>query len=293
MVKSTIVKENSLYEGAGLMQKVLAGAMVITAVCTLFATGGFCGKYKYTGSTVAKGGSISGVVHYAGPPKDINIPLMKEKNGDFCSRHPDAKDGVRIDHKISSSKGLLQNAVVFIEGIRAGKEWGTGSAEADGGSAGFTHFKFKDCEIVPKVTVIRKTRKGEKQGNLTVATHDEGVLHNPIGYWVDGAQRKILFNKPLSSERAFTDATSSLKRLKKKKSAHFLLQCGQHNYIEADARIVWNPYYFVTGADGAYQLDQVPAGRYQVTAWHPYAGSHTRTVTVPAGEAVQSNFEIK
>jgi Carboxypeptidase regulatory-like domain len=275
------------------MQKVWAGAFVVMAMVTLFAEAGLCGKYKYTGGAVANGGSISGVVQYGGPPKDINIPLMKEKNGEFCSRHPEAKEGVRVDHKISSSNGLLQNAVVFIEDIEAGKEWGSGSAEADGGPAGFTHFQFRNCEIVPKVTVIRKTKKGERQGNLTVAAHDEGVLHNPIGYLVDGAQRKILFNKPLSSERAFVDATRSLKRLKKKKGTHFLLQCGQHNFVEADARIVWNPYYFVTGADGAYQLEQVPAGRYRVTAWHPYAGTHTRSVTVSAGEAVQSNFEIK
>jgi len=281
------------------MQKVWAGALVVTVALTLSASDGLCEKYKYKSGAVVKGGSISGVVHYAGPLKDISIPVMKEKNGDVCSRHPDAKDGVRIDHKITRTNGLLQNAVVFIEDIRVGKEWSVrsavadGSAQADGGSAGFTHFQFIHCEIVPKVTVIRKTKRGEKTGNLTVATHDEGVLHNPIGYRVDGAQRKILFNKPLSSERSFVDATPSLKRLKKKKSAHFLLQCGQHNYVEADARIVWNPYYFVTGPDGAYQLDQVPPGRYRVTAWHPYAGTHTRTVTVSEGQAVTSDFEIK
>jgi hypothetical protein len=289
MVKFTRIKENSHNEGAGVMSKVWA----VVVMATLFATDGFCGTYKYTGGAVANGGSISGVVHYNGPPQDINIPLMKEKNGEFCTRHPDAKDGIRIDHKISSANGLLKNAVVFIEDIETGKEWGTGSAEADGGRSGFTGFHFRDCDISPKVTVIRKTRKGEKQGNLTATTHDQGVLHNPIGYLVDGAQRKILFNKPLSSERTFVDATLSLKRLKKKKGTHFLLQCGQHNYIEADARIVWNPYYFVTGADGAYQLDKVPAGRYRVTAWHPYAGTHTRSVTISAGENVTSNFEIK
>jgi len=281
------------------MQKVWAGAFAFMVVLTLSATSGLCEKYKYKSGAVANGGSISGVVQYAGPLKDIPIPVMKEKNGEFCSRHPDAKDGVRIDHKITRTNGLLQNAVVFIEDIRAGKEWGVrsavadGSAKADGGPQGFTHFQFINCEIVPKVTVVRKSIQAEKTGNLTVATHDQGVLHNPIGYRVDGANRKILFNKPLSSERSFVDATQSLKRLKKKKSAHFLLQCGQHNYVEADARIVWNPYYFVTGPDGAYQLDQVPAGRYQVTAWHPYAGTHTRTVTVPAGQTVQSDFEIK
>ena len=273
------------------MQKAFAFIFMVTV--TLFATEGWCEKYQYKSGAVANGGSISGVVQYGGPLKDISIPVMKEKNGDVCSRHPEAQEGVRIDHKITRTNGLLQNAVVFIEDIRVGKNWGTGSATADGGPEGFSHFQFKDCEIVPKVTVIRKTKRGEKTGNLTVATHDQGVLHNPIGYRVDGANRKVLFNKPLSSERAFVDATPSLKRLKKKKSAHFLLQCGQHNYVEADARIVWNPYYFVTGPDGAYQLDHVPAGRYQVTAWHPYAGTHTRTVTVPAGQTVQSNFEIK
>lgn len=273
------------------MRKVWTGTVVVTVAFTLFTTNGYCGKYKYTGGTVSNGGSISGEVQYDGPPKDINIYLMKEKNGDFCARHPDAKEGVRIDHKISSSQGLLHNAVVFIEDIETGKEWQP--KEAETGDSGFTRFHFKDCDISPKVTVIRKTRKGEKQGNLTVTTHDKGVLHNPIGYWVDGANRKVLFNNPLSSEGTSVDATRSLKHLKKKKGTHFLLQCGQHNYMEADARIVWNPYFFVTGPDGAYQLDQVPAGQYQVTAWHPYAGTHTRSVTVPEGEAVTSNFEIK
>ena len=150
MVKFTTVEENSFYEGAGVMNKVLAGAFVFTAAVTLFATGGYCGKYKYTGGAVTNGGSISGVVQYGGPPKDINIPLMKEKNGEFCSRHPNAKEGIRIDHKISSSKGLLQNVVVFIEDIETGKEWGTGSAEADGGPSGFTGFHFRDCDIVPQ-----------------------------------------------------------------------------------------------------------------------------------------------
>jgi len=281
------------------MRMVLARTLVITAAVTLLASAGWCGKSQYTGGPVTHGGTISGVVHYAGPPKDITIPVMKEKNGDFCSRHPEARDGIRIDHKITSPQGLLQNAVVFIEDISTGKEWSVRSAVADGlaqpggGREGFSHFQFINCEIVPKVTVIRKTRKDEKQGNLTAATRDEGVLHNPIGYLVDGPQRKILFNKPLSSERDFVDVTPSLKRLKQKKGTHFMVQCGQHNYVEADARIVWNPYYFVTGADGAYSLDQVPAGEYRVTAWHPYAGSHTRTITVPAGQTVQSNFEIK
>ena len=50
--------------------------------------------------------------------------------------------------------------------------------------------------------------------------------------------------------------------------------------MEAAARIVWNPYFFITDAKKSFQLDQVPAGKYKVTAWHPYAGEHTQKIVV-------------
>jgi hypothetical protein len=39
--------------------------------------------------------------------------------------------------------------------------------------------------------------------------------------------------------------------------------------MEAEATIVWNPYFFITDANGPFQLDQVPAGKYKVIALHP------------------------
>ncbi|MBT3509641.1 MAG: carboxypeptidase regulatory-like domain-containing protein [Nitrospina sp.] len=245
------------------------------------------GKSKYVEEEVANGGSVSGVVQYEGPPKDVRIDLMKEKNGETCSKHPEAKDGVRFDHKILSSNGLLQNAVVFIENIGQGKAWRRNSE-----TEGFTMFHFKNCDISPPLAVIRKTGKGEKTGNLTVTTHDGGVLHNPIGYLVSGARRKVLFNKPLSSEVLIADATKSLKRFKRK-DKHFFLQCGQHNYMEAEARIIWNPYFFITDANGSFKLDQVPAGKYKVTAWHPYAGEHTQEIIVAEGTETLADFAVK
>jgi len=127
---------------------------------------------------------------------------------------------------------------------------------------------------------------------LTVTTHDGGVLHNPIGYLVSGASRKVLFNKPLSAEVLIADATKSLKRFKRK-NKHFFLQCGQHNYMEAEARIVWNPYFFITHANGSFKLDQVPAGKYKVTAWHPYAGEQTQKIIVSEGTETLADFSVK
>jgi hypothetical protein len=104
-----------------------------------------------------------------------------------------------------------------------------------------------------------------------VTTHNGGLLHNPIGYLVSGASRKVLFNKPLSSEVLVVDVTNLLKRFKRK-DKHFFLQCRQHNYIEAEARIVSSPYFFITDANGSFQLGQVPGGKYKVTTLHAYSG---------------------
>ena len=125
-----------------------------------------------------------------------------------------------------------------------------------------------------------------------VTNQDEDTLHNPHGYSIKGANRKTLFNKPLPSKGSVADVTKSLKRFKPKKDSHFFLQCDQHNYMEADARIVWNPYYTVSTKDGSFTLDNIPAGKYKVTAWHPYVGEVTQEITVAEGAKTSADFEL-
>ena len=136
-------------------------------------------------------------------------------------------------------------------------------------------------------------KQGEKKsgGILQVKNNDPDTLHNPHGYSVKGASRKTLFNKPLPSQGDIAEVTKNIARLKQKKDKHFFLQCDQHNWMEADARIVWNPYYSVTGADGAFSIDGVPAGKYKVTAWQPYVGESTQEVTVGDG-AAKADFTL-
>jgi hypothetical protein len=71
------------------------------------------------------------------------------------------------------------------------------------------------------------------------------------------------------------------------------LQCRQHNYMEAEAKIVWNTYFFITDANESFQLDQVPAGKYKVTDWHPYAGEHTQKTVVSEGTETKADFTVE
>ncbi len=258
-------------------------AIMLGVLLVMGASSAQAAKAKYKETAVSGGGSISGSVSYKGDvPAPVMQDLSKEKNPEFCGKHPDAKDGVRPIYKIKVNDGKLMNAVVLIENISEGKAWNKDPIA----------FDFKDCDIFPRVSIVRKTPKGQKENLVKVTNQDDDVLHNPHGYNVRGARRITLFNKPLPSKGSVADVTTNMKRFKVKKDKHFFLQCDQHNFMEADARIVWNPYYAVSAEDGSFKIDQVPAGTYKVTVWHPYAGQTTQEVTVGASADTAAQFEL-
>lgn len=255
---------------------ILAGAVWFGLASVSFA--------DYQAGAVSGGGSISGVVTLKGnAPAPIMQDLKKEKNPEFCTKHPDTnKDGVRPIYKVQVKGGKLQDAVVYIENIAQGKAWPKEPIKYD----------FKDCDIVQRVGVVRPSAKDEKEGAVVVTNDDTDILHNPHGYNVKGANRLTLFNKPLPSKGATADVTATLKRFKEGKDEHFFLQCDQHNFMEADAKIVYNPYYAVSGADGSFKIADVPAGKYKVTVWQPYVGSASKEVTVAGGADAKTDFEL-
>ena len=266
------------------MKTTMTAVLVLTVAMTAGTNLAFAKKAQYEEGAVDNGGTISGVINYKGDvPAPIMEDLKKGKNSESCSTQPDAKeDGTRPRVKVMVTDGKLKDTVIFIEDITKGKAW----------SKDATNFDFKNCDIFPKVKVVRKTPKGMKEGLVTVTNLDDGVLHNPHGYSIAGASRKTLFNKPLPSKGDVADVTKSLKRFKQKKDKHFFLQCDQHNFMEADARIVWNPYYTISAQDGTFKIDQIPAGKYKVTAWHPYAGQVTQEITVAGGADAKAEFEL-
>ncbi len=259
------------------MKKGMLVVLLVVIAFVFSASTSFAAKKPKYEEGAGGSGSISGVVNFKGDvPPPIMEDLSKGKNVEFCVTHPDTIEGnIRPRQKVVVAGGKLKDAVVFIEKIKKGKAWPTEMVNVD----------FKTCDIFPKMMVVRKTPKGQKEGLLKITNQDEEILHNPHGYSVAGASRKTLFNKPLPSKGSSSDVTKTFKRFKQKKDKHFFLQCDQHNFMEADARIVWNPYYSITGADGAFKIEGIPAGKYKVTAWHPYVGESTQEITVADGEA--------
>ena len=266
------------------MKTMTRFAALMLCLTLLAAQEGLAKSKAYEVTPVTNGGSLSGSVLFKGTvPAPILEDLNKGKNAEFCSQHPDTKEGgIRPRYKVVVTDGKLKDTVVFIENIEKGKDW----------SSQTTQFDFKNCDIFPKVSVVRKTPKGMNTGLVQITNHDPDILHNPHGYSKVGANSKTLFNKPLPSKGDVADVTKNMNRFKTQKDKHFFLQCDQHNFMEADARIIWNPYYSVSAKDGMFQIDQIPAGTYRITAWHPYVGEVSQEVTIESGKKAQLDFQL-
>jgi plastocyanin len=63
--------------------------------------------------------------------------------------------------------------------------------------------------------------------------------------------------------------------------------CNIHARMVAYLIAVPTRWYAQAGADGGYQIADVPAGRYRLRAWHDRGGEQTREVTVAAGRLAE------
>jgi hypothetical protein len=68
------------------------------------------------------------------------------------------------------------------------------------------------------------------------------------------------------------------------------VKCDMHPWMTAYVLISSHPFFSVTGADGRFKLDKVPAGKYTVEAWHEKFGAKTMEVTVEPDQAAAADF---
>ena len=139
-------------------------------------------------------------------------------------------------------------------------------------------------------------------GHAVEVVNMDPVMHDIQGYETSPeAGARVLFNTPLilnqQHQRGNMHAIHNHAPGKSlvgpvylnKGRRTFYMQCGFHAYMESWAMAVNNPYYAVTDDQGAFRIENVPPGTYQMVVWHPQAGPGvTRTITVgPDGATVE------
>ena len=68
--------------------------------------------------------------------------------------------------------------------------------------------------------------------------------------------------------------------------------CHIHSHMTASIMVFDHPYFRMPSADGAFTIDNVPPGSYQVVAWHERIGENASAVTVEAGRVARIEFAL-
>ena len=70
-------------------------------------------------------------------------------------------------------------------------------------------------------------------------------------------------------------------------------KCDVHPWMGAYVGVLEHPFHAVSGDDGTFAIKNLPAGEYELVAWHEKFGEQTQNVTVADGESKAVEFHYK
>ena len=247
---------------------------------------GATGKNGYKVMAVTDGGTITGTLTVNGkirPPKTFKV----EKTPEVCGKED------RLLHEVLVTNGNLQDAVVLLEEVKEGKPYdshvilGPPPGTRDGTPANVADYPGTD--IRPLKCTFGAFTGVIAEGSVFRFDNLDPVKHSPHTYAIKGRVRKSMHNQDLEGNGKLDLTIGKLK----KGYEVVKLECDQHPHMQNWFRVVRNPYYAFSGEDGAFKIDQVPPGKYNLIAWHPILGENEKEVTVAANGQVNVSFEFK
>jgi len=199
-------------------------------------TAGAQGGYQVI--SVNDGGTITGTVKWTGPlPKTAAVAINKDP--DVCD--PQAQKKRDLERLVVGANGGVANTVVFLKDISKGKAMDLPEEHQ--------FLNQKTCRYEPHVLLV------PADGTLRIKSSDP-ILHT---VHMTGASD---YNLP------FPFANQTVSR-RMNRSGVVDLRCNAgHVWMNAEMLVVNHPYYGVTDADGTFKLTNVPAGEYEIEAWH-------------------------
>ena len=133
------------------------------------------------------------------------------------------------------------------------------------------------CQYNPHVVGLRV-------GQTIKILNPDGTLHNVHGFTKVNQE----FNEAMPKFR-----TDLEKVFDKPESTPFAIKCDVHPWMNAWAAVYDHPYSDVTGLDGTFEINGLPAGSYVVQVWHERLGVQESTVSVAENSSAEANFVMK
>jgi plastocyanin len=200
-------------------------------------------------------GSVKGVVTLAdGADPDTTIKMDADPVCAGLHSTP-----VESQTRVTSAAGQLANVLVYVKSPGL-----TGKAPAEP-----LLLNQEGCIYHPHVAAL-------VVGQTLKVKNSDPTLHNVH------ALPKV--NTEFNQAQPFQNM--ELERTLDKAEMAIPVKCDVHPWMQSYLSVLPHPYFSVTGEDGGFSIDGVPAGTYEIEAWHESLGTQTGQVTVtPGGSA--------
>ncbi len=205
-------------------------------------------------------GSISGSVSFTGTaPANPTIDMGEEPQ--CVEKH----GGSPVDPVVVVNDGNLANVFVrVVGGLPAGPypmPAGPATLDQDG------------CLYAPRVV-------GVMVGQTLEIQNSDPLLHNIKA--VPTENRGFNISQPragMTTSRTFNTPEIMVP-----------MECNVHGWMNAFVGVVEHPYFATSGDDGSFTISGLPAGTYQLEAWHETLGTQTGEATIGADGSATVEF---
>ena len=262
--------------------------IILAAALFLFGCNAEQGKENPAGAnnTVAapKGpvGKIRGVVRLQGKAPAGAFETVTE-NQKTCG------DRVSVSRLLLGKENGIRHAFVYLDGVKSDEPLRPRQSLL---------VDQKDCQYAPHDLVV-------PVGSKIDITNSDPILHNVHGQQITTDGTKTLFNiaQPVRGQRTTVESPLNTPGIV------FLTCEAGHPWMNGYVFVADHPFVSVTGDDGEFVIEGVPAGTYKIKMWHegvrltknikslqryeyeePY--EITQDVTVPANGETVINFDM-
>ena len=204
--------------------------------------------------------TITGRVAFTGAhPPATRIDMSGEPT--CAAKHP---SGAFTETVVVNDNGTLRNVFVYVkDGLPANLTFPVPAA---------VNLDQNGCQYSPHVF-------GVQVGQTINIRNDDGLLHNSKAR--PTANRPFNVSQPtdMSTPRSFTTAEVMVQ-----------LECNVHSWMNAFVAVRPDPYFAVSGNDGAFSIGRLPPGTYTIEAWSEHYGTQTQQVMVGQHESKAITF---
>lgn len=235
------------------LSKVFGRSLAIGLLTSFAATSAFAGA------------TVTGTITYDGKIPNLK-PLAMDADPACASKHsaPVANEALKL-----GSGNTMGNIIVSVKsGLPAGKTYPAPTEAFVMDQSG--------CQYKPHVFALQV-------GQPLKILNSDGVLHNVHALPKVNGQ----FNMAMPATRKEAEH-----KFEKVEAAAFPVKCDVHPWMTAHVSVFDHPYFNVTKDDGKFTIKDLPAGSYEIEAWHEKLGSKVEKITVADGESKTVDFKF-